>query len=91
MSRGYGQVQRKIIEALREHAGTGSRGMSLHDLVGHAYYGGRISATLSWYERKEIVAVRRALSGLVADGVVIDLGQLSGARRFCIHYAYYKR
>jgi hypothetical protein len=46
---------------------------------------------LPWYDRKEVVAVRRALAGLVAADVVIDLGQLRGARRFHIHYDYYKR
>jgi hypothetical protein len=29
---------------------------------------------LSFYDRKEVTAVRRALAGLVAHGIVIDLG-----------------
>ena len=39
---------------------------------------------LKWYDRKEVVAVRRS-------AVVTDLGVFFGARRFCIHYAYYMR
>jgi hypothetical protein len=96
MSRGYGQVQRKIIETLREHAAEhapSSRhpGMPLAEIVGDVYYVGPMPWRVSWYDRKETVAIRRALRSLVADGVVIDLGQFFGARRFCIHYAYAKR
>jgi hypothetical protein len=89
MSTGYGKVQRKVIIALREHAAghaDAAKGMPLVDIVGHVY--GRLMwGRLSWYERGEVTAVRRALRGLVADEVVVDLGEFFGCRRFLIHYA----
>jgi hypothetical protein len=94
MSKGYGRVQRELIEALRDHAASGHQadlGMSVGELVAVAYYGTK-PWPLSWYRREEeVVAVRRALRGLAIDGVVVELGQLRGERRYHLHCKHYRR
>jgi hypothetical protein len=88
MSRGYGRVQRMIIAVLRKQ--DAASGVPLADIIGEVYYHCPRWPRAAWHERKEVVAVRRALGNLVATGVVVDLRQLFGdrARRYRIHYRH---
>jgi hypothetical protein len=94
MSRGFGRVQRDLIEALRKHArenlaSPGFHGMPFEELVSCAYYSNPGFTDLR--EHKEAVAVRRALRQLRKAGVVVDLGWVRGERCFALHYTYYPR
>ncbi len=70
MSRGYGRVQRAVLEALRDHEHQPSNyavmGLSTADLARRVYHNGdRRPPTPA-----ETAAVSRALAGLKLDGLV---------------------
>jgi hypothetical protein len=83
MSRGLGKLQRRLLKMLHEHEhAAGSlaalaAGLDTVTLAARAYWG-----TPGWTpEVRELVATRRALSGLMRQRLVVRLGASRNTRR----------
>ena len=80
MSRGYGRVQRAVLEALRDHddepPNYAVMGLGTADIARQVYHQGRQSFAPT--PPSEMSAVSRALASLARDGLVT--GHRSGGR-----------
>jgi hypothetical protein len=83
MSRGLGEIQRKLLAVLREHDRTAApqeaaEGIDTVELTSMVYYGAAGHGSLT--ELKQQSAVRRSLAGLARQGLVFRLGRFRGPR-----------
>jgi hypothetical protein len=79
MSRGHGKIQRKLLAILRKHKSSAPRreaaaGVDTIRLASLVYYGSHYRR-FRRAEPKQQVAVRRALTALEREGLVIRVGK----------------